>query len=548
MSFLYRLGYKKTFIINILLITGLLTLSGCGSPATGNGDNKNTGTDNKNVTENKKESNGASSEPQYGGTLVIGQDVEPPSGIDPHKSIAFAGSNIVEHIYATLFRFNADLKPEPWLVESYENPDNLTYIMKLRNDVKFHSGKPVTSADVKYSFDRILDPNTGSPMRSVFEVLDKMETPDDYTVIFRFKEPFAPFLNYLSVTGAVVNKDFVEKNNGDISRVADGTGPFMLEEWKTGDYILFKKNPSYFEKGLPYLDGVKFKFLPDESTRLATLRSGQVDMTWWRDPSIIRNVVSDEKLESSKNSNTRVAIWALNSSKHPLDNEKVRQAISVGIDRAQLIKTVLYGQGGITLRIPPGHPPFGYDGDGSDIPNYTYDPELAKKLLKEAGYENGIDITITVPGSAGFAMDAALAEAMKAQLEQVGIRLNIKMTEWGLLLKEYSDISYESLIIPEIWYSDPDDYLYSIYHSEGAYSKTKDPKIDELLVKGRTTLDREERIKIYRELETYIAEKAYDIYVYASPLRAEAWQPYVEGYTPLPNTSRQFLLRTWLSK
>ena len=223
--------------------------------------------------------------PKRGGVLTIGQD-ENPIGLDPHKTAAFSTTNIAEHIFSCLLRWDATVsRVEPDLAVAWENPDPQTFVFHLRDGVKFHNGDALTSDDVKFTFQRMVDPATRSPWSSIFSVIREIETPDPRTVVFRLANPFSPFLNYLATVRytAIVSREDV-RQRGDLVNGGAGTGPFMLEDFRPNSLIRLKRNPDYYEPGLPYLDGLDFRIIPDEGSRMAALRAGSVQLTWLSRP------------------------------------------------------------------------------------------------------------------------------------------------------------------------------------------------------------------------------------------------------------------------
>jgi len=408
---------------------------------------------------------------------------------------------------------------------------------------------------VKYSFERMLDEKTASPWRSNWQVIDSIETPDRATVRFVLKRPFAPLLSYLATPhySAIVPRDIVEKH-GDLQKTASGTGPFALERFVPDNTVILKRNPGYFEPGLPYLDALEYRIIPDEAARLAALRAGTVHYLWSVDPLI------DRQLQGARGVVLREPDgycaqhgMAFNQTRPPFTDVRVRRAVSVGINRRVIIASVLRGRGSITTKIPPCDAPFGYSGDENGLPYYANDPALARRLLAEAGFANGLDTTLEV--SPRFPQTIRTAEVMKEQLAAAGIRVTLKQVEWGAALKNFVRTEYEGMsMIPLVWQPDPDAHAYDIFHSGSNINlgKFKDPQVDELLERGRTTMDRDKRIAIYRDLQRHMADQAYLIFPYASGA-TEVLRETVKGYLSISGAqpgsrSRLFFKQTWLDR
>jgi peptide/nickel transport system substrate-binding protein len=489
-----------------------------------------------------------------GGTLVVAADVSPP-GLDPQKSAAAHSWMIAEHVYSNLLRRDAKMSIVGDLAESWQVVNDTTYVFKLRRGVTWHHGRDLVAEDVKYSFERMLDEKTASPWRSNWQIIDRVEAPDRSTVRFLIKRPFAPLLSYLATPhySAIVPRDIVEKQ-GDLQKEASGTGPFMLERFVPDNAVVLKRNPKYFEAGLPYLDGLEYRIIPDEAARLAALRAGTAHYLWSVDPLIDRQLQGAAGLTLREPDGYCAQHgMAFNQTKPPFTDSRVRRAVSVGINRKEIIASVLRGHGAITTKIPPCDAPFGYHGDEKGLPYYAHDPAQAKRLLGEAGLSGGLDTTLEV--SPRFPQTVRTAEVMKEQLAAAGIRVTLKQVEWGAQLKNFVRTEYDGMsMIPLVWQPDPDAHVYDIFHSGSNINlgKFKDPRVDQLLEQGRTTLDRDKRVVIYQDLQRHMAEEAYLIFPYASGA-TEALRDTVKGYVSIPGAqpgsrSRQFFKQTWLDR
>ena len=490
--------------------------------------------------------------PKRGGTLVIAADVSPP-GLDPQKSAAAHSWMISEHVYGNLLRRDPKMNIVGDLAESWQTVNETTFVFRLRKGVTWHHGRDFVAEDVKYSFERMLDEKTASPWRSNWQIIDRIETPDRATVRFVLKRPFAPFFSYLATPhySAIVPRDIVEKE-GDLQKTASGTGPFMLDRFVPDNTVVLKRNPKYYESALPYLDGMEYRIIPDEAARVAALRAGTVHYFWSVDPLIDRQVqgASGVVLREPDGYCAQHGM-AFNQTKPPFTDVRVRRAVSVGINRKEIIASVLRGHGGISTKIPPCDAPFGYAGDEKGLPYYVHDPVQAKRLLGEAGLANGLDTTLEI--SPRFPQTIRTAEVMKEQLASAGIRVTLKQTEWGATLKNFVRTEYDGMsMIPLVWQPDPDAHVYDIFHSGSNINlgKFKDAKVDELLERGRTTLDREKRITIYRDLQQHMADQAYLVFPYASGA-TEVLRDTVKGYISIPGAqpgsrSRHFFKQTWL--
>src|SRR5438067_10492381 len=226
-----------------------------------------------------------------GGTLISAQTTE-ATGLDPQLVPAFSRRRRSPMMYNQLVRFEPDMTPVPELAESWHtSPDGLTWAFKLREGVKFHDGQELTSADVKFTFDRLFE---RSPGKSDFIAVDRVEPAGRHTVKFVTKEPFAGLLAALGGFWGFIISEAGIKRHGDLNKAALGTGPFVLQDWKVEQQMVLTRHPQYFKKGLPYVDEVILRIIPDEANIVAALRTGQIHHAFFEDNKNF-NLVKDEK-------------------------------------------------------------------------------------------------------------------------------------------------------------------------------------------------------------------------------------------------------------
>lgn len=415
-------------------------------------------------------------------------------GVSPILTNDSASSNVLRVIYETLFMKDvATGEVKPLLAESYTNPDPNTWIIKLKKNIKFQDGTPFTAEAVKYTFEKILDPKTASPRASLIKSVNKIETPDDFTVILRTKEPYGIMLTALSHDNLSIVNPKVDKA-GDINRNAlnAGTGPFIFKEWVAGDHITVVKNPNYWQ-GAPKLDSVTFKVVPEMSTAVSMVEGGEADFLV---------TVPPEQLDRlQKNSNVAVTILKGNSTRYlgfnvekkPYENLKVRQAIALALDKDAYLKTLNglgYKSNGII-----GPKLIGYD---AEIENhgYGYDVKKAKQLLTEAGFPNGFKTVLAV-GNTDIYMK--MAPFVQAQLKEIGITVELNVLDWASYLA-FTKAGKQELYLNG-WMNvtgDGEELLYPMFHSSSInasnYTRYNKADMDELIMKTRTTIDQKERL------------------------------------------------------
>jgi peptide/nickel transport system substrate-binding protein len=481
-----------------------------------------------------------------GGTLVIAADVN-PVGLDPHAVTAFSSVAIYEHLYSSLATLDYKTnKVKPDLAESWKNVDDRTVEFKLRPGVKFHGGREITAEDVKYTVDRIIDPKIAAPLISYLGPGIQAEVVDKYTVRLKNQTPYAPLVSVFADRRptAIVDREVVEKN-GDLKNSVGGSGPFKLVEYTPDVRVVLEKNGDYWEKDFPILDRIEFRFITDETARLAAIRTGEADMTVLKDPKNAKLLKDDKNV----NLNDVPSFWRsaspFNLDRKPLDDVRVRQAISYAIDRQEIINTVLLGDGVPTGPIPPGEGEWAIPVNAENFPTYQYNPDKARQLLKEAGAEG---MKIGIQAAPAYAPDIPTAQVLQAQLKKVGIDLQIQQMEWAAVLQAQRDRNFDLNLTFNTNRPDPDTYL-SVAHSQFSqnWGKYNNPKMDELIEKGRATFNVDERKKIYGDIQKLFGTELPYLFLYVIK-NYEPTRQQVKGYIPMSSGYRLALKETWVDK
>ena len=487
--------------------------------------------------------------PKSGGTLVIGQD-EGPDRIDPHGTImSFQHRIIVNGVYEALLALGKDLNIKPSLATEWKEESPTAYTFTIRDGVKFHDGTPMTIEDVLFTFKRIMDPDRPSDARTKMRMIKEVTKVDDKTIRIELKAPSAPFLRYMAsseVTG-IVSKAFTEANNNDLTRVSNGTGAFRITEFSPGVRVVYEKFDDYWDEKLPYLDGVELRIIPDDSTRIAALRTGEIDMTMFRpDKAPLLKVLNNVEIQQPLANSTQMLPF--NCEKPPLDDLRVRQAFALSVDRATIMNTVM--PGGLArpgMAVAAGDKVYGYQGDGTDFPYWENDIERAKKLLAEAGFPDGIDLTIQYINTPAFQIDARISEIIKQQVARAGIRLELVPIEYSASAKNATAGEYEIMSNGRGIDADPEGAFFDAL-STAVRTKCKDPKFDAMIDAANGELDPAKRAKMLTDAQMYIQENVYFIYMFSLPLRIEVWKDDVEGYEPMPQLRRTYLRSVWLDR
>ncbi len=467
-----------------------------------------------------------------GGELVIGKGQE-AVGLDPALVTATSSFDLIAVIYERLVEFDEAGDPQPILAESWEIPDDQTYIFTLRPDVTFHNGQPLTAADVKHTFDRIKDEATASPWASQFTPIDEIEATDDLTVTFRLNAPFGPFLATLSsgYASIVPNDDSL-----DLQAEMVGTGPFMLESWQQDTETVMTAFDGYREAETPLLSTLRYRIMPEESARLAAIRTGEIHLTSIADPLTVESATTSEGVEVIEYETTDYYLLGLNCAEAPFDDPKVRQALSLAIDRQAIVDAVFFGRGRVTGPLVPTLGEWAQPID--QLPNYAVDRERAQALLEEAGVP---DLSFSIVVGSLYQEFENIALVIQDQLAEIGVTATLEPVEWGTFIDRWSARDFQSFVSFNGSGNDPDRALYPAFITDGSVNafQFSDEQADQLLEEGRTTTDADARRETYQELETLLAEQAPALFI-STRVAFFAVRDTVSGFAP---TGTQ----TWLT-
>ncbi|MDF1604521.1 ABC transporter substrate-binding protein [Nocardioides sp. YIM 152315] len=483
--------------------------------------------------------------PQAGGTLIIGEDSQPLSGFDPIMAQAFNAKRMVSQFYEGLLSLGEDGQSlEPALATDWKQTDELTYEFTLRDGVKFHDGSDVTADDVVFSLERIVDPNQHSPYASLYN-FNSISAPADDKVVIKLSAPQASLLHLLAQpwSAGIVSKAWVQSTDEEAQKTQEnGTGPFMLKDFREGSLISTVRFDDYWDEGKPYLDGVEYRLMADESTRMAAFTSGSIDMMQARVP---KNAQTAEAKGLNVGPGYNLSYWVgLNMDQGPLANPMVRQAISVGIDRQQLIEIGSQGVGELAYTVPPADP-LGAPAT-EETPNYKYDPDQAKQLLAESG-ESNIHLKLILQSENQNALPTA--QLLAEQLGKIGIDLQVVPTPFATLVSNLLSGKWDAdmIVLNAALNADASQYL-ALWFDEGSTAtKVDDPKLWQMMADAISTQDGDEDRKArYQEIGDYIAENVYQIVPYAAPSAYDMWDTELHDFFADATSTRIFLKNAWM--
>ncbi|MBC8492526.1 MAG: ABC transporter substrate-binding protein [Chloroflexi bacterium] len=485
--------------------------------------------------------------PRRGGTLRIGL-MDEPDNLDPHYLLSTASMRVMEVMYSTLVRLDENMDFEPDLATAWEaSEDGTTYTFHLRRGVKFWcNGREMVADDVKYSIERLSDPDGGSPWNYAWGDLDRIEVIDDYTIRVVMSKPSAQTVAQIATSWtAIVPKEFVEEHDGSLKTAACGTGPFKLVEWIPYQHIKLARNEDYYDPELPYLDELIWIPIQDETTRSQQVLAGELDVDLQVSPKFLSSYETASNIKLVSGPVCSYSYLSLNAAREPFDDQRVRQAVAWAIDREEIIEVIAFGQGTPLkggLIGPETH--WAY----ADIVVYP-EPDLdkARQLLAEAGYPDGLEVECL---SVGGTVHEDICTIVKDQLAEVGIDVQISAMESGAVSQKFwTEHDFDFRATRWGTWIDPDDFVYGEFHTKGGWNPGSCgyEELDKLLDEARAVVDREERKLLYKEIDRLIAEDACYVLLYRE-IRNAGVQNYVMGFKHEAGNTQLSIRDTWLAE
>ena len=480
---------------------------------------------------------GAPNGPKKGGTITFGMTGDPVI-FNPILSTDVPSGRVNDLVYSGLIKLNEKLEPVGDLAESWEtSPDGLVWTIHLRKGVKWHDGQPFSSADVKYTYEAIKSPDYTGVRATEFKPIQKIETPDDYTVVLTLDKPYAPLLT-TALTYGIIPKHLFEstpiakmkENPANMQPI--GTGPYKYKEWQKGQYILLEANPDYFD-GAPNIEKVVFKFYQDEQVMLAALEKGDIDYMGAIPADEVDRIKKDyaTKFDFHEIADLGYNYIGLKQTNPLFKDVRVRQALMYGANREQIVKDVLKGRAEVmNANLPSAS--WAYAGD--QLNPYKYDPEKAKQLLEEAGWKVGPDgirvkdgkrFSFKLITSTGNKTLESALNIIQQNWKDIGVEAKVEYIEWSVLCAQYLDVAkFEAYALGWSLGVDPDFYLY--FHSSSAVNEKgqlvgfndvefKNPDLDKLLEQGRATMDPAKRKEIYIQAQKIVNEQLPYVFLYS---------------------------------
>lgn len=456
-------------------------------------------------------------------TVIVAQGADAKS-LDPHATNDQPSSRVSKQIYDRLVEADENMKIVPGLAEKWTKVNDTTWEFNLRKGVKFHNGEELKASDVVFSLKRMQESKT---VAEIIHAVKDVTAKDDYTVVITTKEPFAPLLSHLAHTASsILNEKAVKAGGQNYGQNPVGTGAYKFVSWEAGSKITLVANDQYFGDKAKVKNAV-FRAITEGTNRTIGLETGEVDIAYDIEPIDKEKVSTHKNLQLIEGPSLSYAYIGMNTTKAPLNDVKVRQAINLAIDKEAIIKTVLNGAGQVA-NAPIAPQVFGYN---KDLKGYEYNKEKAKALLKEAGKEN-LKTTIWTNDSA---VRVQIAQIVQAQLKEVGIDAKIETLEWGAYLDRTSKGEHDMYILGWTTVTGDADYaLYPLYHSTsfgstGNRTFFADKEVDKLLETGKVATDEKVRLDSYKQAMEKIIAAAPDVMLYYTTQNAGA-QKSIDGF------------------
>ena len=450
-------------------------------------------------------------------TVALGSDT---STMDPHMHTERMGIIINQHIFDTLLVHDPKTwRPVPHLAESVKNLNPTTWELRLRKGVKFHDGEPFDAESVKFSFERVLNPEQKAPIRGFYTWVKSVDVVDDHTVRIVTQKPYPLFQEILTLANfSMVPPKYVkEKGDANFAKNPVGTGPYRFIEWRKGERTVLEANEQYW-KGAPAIKTITFRVIPETATQIAELLSGGVD--------VIRAVPPDQMSVIERSGVARLTTAKIlrvvflqmdgdgRAAKTPLTDARVRRAVAHAVNVDEIIQKVL---GGKAERTPGGTSPLAFGADPTVKP-LPFDPEGAKKLLAEVGFPHGLEVTLNTYGGSIVNVEQ-VSQAIMGYLGRVGVKAKLRyFADVGQYLANFRGSKLEGITLASWGYNsvfDADAIYYIHFHSGEPYTYNSSKDLDAWLDDARSTVDGKKRLDLYSKVQHRIVAEAYWLPMYA---------------------------------
>lgn len=528
---------RKFVALMLSLALGASVLSGCGGSSSSSTDS---GTSDETTAEG---------DIKKGGTLNFGLSTEPFT-LDPMVNAGYASRNVAYAIYEGLFKFDDDGNVINGLCKDYtQSDDKLTYTFTL-TDANFQNGDPVTAEDVKFTFERIMEPDSGAYYNNLLNTyIASIDTPDEKTVTVTLKAPLYAFVNYLAAKELlIVSKSWTEEHNGDISRDPMGAGPFKFVSWDSGVSVTCEANTDYYIPDQPYLDSIVFSFYADENARVSALQTNAVDIIEYTPQAQFDAINAMDNLTVLEQPGT-ISYLIMSTQNEYLANKEVRQAISYCLNREDVVNAAFSGKGTVVDGSPLTEGMSGYTEEGATC--YKQDLDKAKQLMADAGYADGFSIKLLTSSTYKFMEQTAVA--VQSSLKEIGIDAEIESVEWSTFAQRVAAGDCELAVQALIGDVNDPDWLNVLYGKGGGWNASKyySDQYEALMQQGAAESDETKRQEIYEQVDDLIMDDAPYAFI-CWRTQGDAINTKVKGFSFLGNNAWPYsgvtFAHTWLNQ
>ncbi len=475
-----------------------------------------------------------------GGNLKVGLAAD-LSTLDPLTSSSFYDRQVMLNLYDTLVRVDAHNNVQPDLATSWQYPSPTQLVFTLRTDVTFQDGTPFNADAVVFNINRILN-TPSSPRLSEISAVQDVVAVDSSHVRFDLKAAFAPLLLTLTDrAGMMLSPKAVQSLGSNLATTPTnaGSGPFMFKEWVKGDHLTIVRNPHYWQKDsdgqqLPYLSSVTYRPITNGTVEFTNLQTGNIDVADGVDPNLVAQAKADPNLVYKQEASLSFAGFMLNTKAPPFDNVNVRQAVAWGINREEILNTVLKGVG-VLAQGPLSPGSWAYD---SNFAPFSYDVNKAKAALQQAGVSN---VSFTLLIASGSPLNTQEAQFIQSELQPVGITVNIKPEVFATLLDDTAAHNFQAALVGWSGRPDPDGNTYAWFHTGGGFNDMQysNPQVDALLDDARTNNDQSKRAQDYIQAQQQIVNDASYIFINHG-VAVQATSKKVQNFLLLPTGIMEF--------
>lgn len=467
-----------------------------------------------------------------GDTLIVGNPLDAVS-LDPHRTNDAASALPIAQIYDTLVTLSPEMEIIPALATEWTQIDENTLEIKLHQGVKFHNGEELKASDVKFTFERHINPETAAPAAFMLTTISEIKAIDDYTVHFITKEPCASLLyNLTHEDMGILSEKAVTEAGDNYANQPIGTGPYKFVSWKKNQEIRLVRNDEYF-KGPAKVENLVIRIIPEGATMMAELQTGGVDIALNVGSQFVPMFQPGTGIKLEQFNTFTIKYLSFDHRVAPFNDVRVRQAINYATNKEAIVKVAYSG----AAEPLSGPLPKNINGFNENLVPYEYNVEKAKQLMAEAGYADGLSQTLYISDKE---IDTKLATVLQAQLKEIGINVDIQVIEWGTYLQKTAEGLPLFIMGWTTVTADADNGLYANFHSsawgsQGNRSFYKNEKVDELLDGGRAEFDQEKRKAMYQEACQIIYDDAGWDFL-AAELYNLGMRDNVQGFVPMSTT------------